>query len=442
MRPLNRRDFGKLLGGVSVAAAGTSVGSVGGLAQATAPSVATGARPRVVVIGGGAGGGTIAHVLRRGTPEIEVTLIEPQRQYTTCFFSNLYIGGFRSLESITHDYSGLTSIGVRVIHDTATGIDVAAKSVALQGGQRVPYDRLVVSPGIDFKHAAIPGFSQAAEQIMPHAYKAGAQTKLLVDQLQAMPDGGTVVIAPPQNPYRCPPGPYERACMVAHFIKTQKPKSKLVILDPKRAISKQALFVEAFEEMYKGIVEFHLSTEIDNFALKRVDPKTMEIEAVSGLKIKAAVANIIPPQQAGRIAQAAGLTDGDWCPIDPENFMSRKFKDIYVIGDASMAGDMPKSAFSANSQAKSVSNDIEAALAEKPKYPPRYRNTCWSMTGPASSVKIGGFYAPKDGQVKAVSSFVSAAKEDPKARGKSLKESQGWYAGIVAEAFNKRVDTI
>jgi len=442
MKPFNRRDVGKLIGSAGMASASPLLGTLSAFAQGAAPNVSAGAKPRVVIVGGGAGGGTLAHILKRSSPEIDVTLVERQAQYTTCFLSNLYIGGFRSLQSLTHDYRGLTSIGIRVVHDSAKDVDAKSRELRLESGQKLAYDRLVISPGIDFKFGAIPGYTEAAETVMPHAYRGGAQTKLLMDQLQAMPDGGTVVLAAPDNPYRCPPGPYERACMIAHFIKTRKPKSKLVILDPKKSFSKQKLFMSAFKEQYAGIVDFHLSTDIDSFALKSVDPKSMEIETVSGMRIKAAVANIIPPQRAGQFAHAAGCADGDWCPIDPETFASRKLPNIYVIGDAAIAGDMPKSAFSANSQAKSVSNDIEAALAGKPKYPSRYRNTCWSMLGPANSVKIGASYAPKDGKVSALSTFVSEGDEDAKTREKSYKESIGWYAGIVAEIFNKRVDNI
>ncbi|MEQ1695404.1 MAG: NAD(P)/FAD-dependent oxidoreductase [Hyphomicrobiaceae bacterium] len=438
MPNINRRDLTKLLGGAGLMTALPGLS----LAQTNAPAVSGNARPKVVIIGGGAGGGTLAHVLRRGSPEIQVTLIEAQTQYTTCFFSNLYIGGFRSLESLTHGYAGLANIGVNVVTGRAVGIDTAKKEVRLQSGQIIPYDKLAISPGIDFKWGAIPGYTEEASLLMPHAYRGGAQSKLLKDQLAAMPDGGVVVLAPPQNPYRCPPGPYERACMIAHYLKTEKPKSKLIIIDPKKSFSKQTLFMEAFNDLYKGIVELNLSNDIDDQAIKQLDPKTMQIETKAGLKIKANVANIIPPQQAGEIARLAGCTDGDWCPINAENFASTKVQDVYVIGDSSIAGDMPKSAFSANSHAKAVSNDLEAILAGKPKYPSRYRNTCWSMIGPASSVKIGANYGARDGKVTAIGNFISKTGEDSKTREKSLKESQGWYAGMIAEAFNKRVDVI
>ena len=438
MVEFDRRQFAKLLGSAGLAAAS----GTGALAQVAAPSVNRGARARIVISGGGPGGGTLAHILRRGSPEIDVTLIEEQQLYTTCFFSNLYLGGFRSFESLMHDYSGLEPAGVRMVRDRATDINTTAKSVTLQSGQQVPYDRLVLSPGIDFKYEDVPGYSVAATEVMPHAYKAGPQTKLLFDQLRAMPDGGTVVLAAPPNPFRCPPGPYERVCMIAHYLKTSKPRSKIVLLDPKKSFSKQALFMEAFNKDYAGIVEVHLSNDIDSFAIKSVDAKTKEIETVSGLKIKADVANIIPPQRAGRIASVAGCTEGDWCPIVPDTFASAKVPDVYVVGDATDAGDMPKSAFSANSQAKSVSNDLEALFAGKPRYPSRYRNTCWSMLGPANSVKIGAYYEPKDGKVAVKLGFVSDGTEDTRTREKSFKESLGWYAGMIAEVFNKRVDKI
>lgn len=442
MARLTRRSVARLLAGTGVAAATNPLAAVGAFAQVAAPKVATGAKPRVVVIGGGAGGSTLAHLLRRSAPEIDVTLIEPQAVYTSCFFSNLHLGGFRTLDSLSHDYSGLAALGVQIARDWAAKVDTQGKSVTLRGGTAIAYDKLVISPGIDFKHDTIPGYSEAAEQAMPHAYRGGVQTRLLMDQLSAMPNGGVVVLAPPPNPYRCPPGPYERACMIAHFLKTRKPGSKLIIVDPKKAFSKQELFLDAFATLYKGVVEMHLTTDIDNFALKRVDAKSMEIETVSGLKVKAAVANIIPPQRAGQIAHAAGCAVGDWCPIVADSFASQSVRDVYVIGDASVAGDMPKSAFSANSQAKAVSNDLEALLAGKPKYPARYRNTCWSMLGPGNSVKIGASYAPRDGKVTAVSNFVSQSGEDALTREKSYKESIGWYAGIVAEMFNKRVQQI
>lgn len=438
MTKINRRDFNRLIGSSGLASATTLALP----AFAQTPAVTGRARPKVVIIGGGPGGGTLAHILRRGSPQIDVTLIEAKQRYTTCFFSNLYLGGIRPLGSLIHDYEGLRALGINVVNEFAINIDTTKKSVTLQSGTEVPYDQLVLSPGIDFKYDTIPGYSQAAIEKIPHSYRAGPQTKLLYDQLRAMPDGGVVAIAPPTNPYRCPPGPYERICLIANYLKTEKPRSKLVVVEPKRRFAKQGLFMQAINEDYKGIVDFHLTNDIDDYALKTVDVNQMQLETVAGLKVKADVINIIPPQKAGRIARVAGVTDGDWCPIDPENFQSKKVDDVFVIGDSSAAGDMPKSAFSANSQAKAVSNFLEASLAGKPKYPTRYRNTCWSMVGPKNSIKIGAFYRPAEDKVKVQLGFISENEEDARTREKSYRESLGWYAGIVAETFNKRVAKI
>jgi NADPH-dependent 2,4-dienoyl-CoA reductase/sulfur reductase-like enzyme len=437
MSSYSRREVAKLFGQAGLVLAGAAASPHIAMAQ-----IAKGARPKVVIIGGGAGGGTLTHLLRRGTPEIEVTLIEPKTHYSTCFFSNLCLGGLRPFDSIAHDYQGLVAVGAKVVNDWVVSVDTTKKLVQLKGGGTVPYDKLVVSPGIDFKQDIIPGYDEGAEKILPHAYRAGPQMQLLADQLAAMPDGGVVVLAPPPNPYRCPPGPYERACMIAHYLKTNKPRSKLIIVDPKPAFSKQALFVEAFDTIYKGLVELHLTSPAGDFSLSNVDTSTKEISTVAGLKIKAAVANIIPAQQAGGIAHKIGCTQGDWCPVNPETFASTLVKDVYVIGDAAIAGEMPKSAFSANSQAKAVTSDLEAIYAGKPTYPARYRNTCWSTIAPGNAVKIGAAYSVKDGKITAFGSFVSKPGEDVKTRIKTFAEAQGWYAGIVAEIFNRRVEQL
>jgi NADPH-dependent 2,4-dienoyl-CoA reductase/sulfur reductase-like enzyme len=280
--------------------------------------------------------------------------------------------------------------------------------VKTRGGRTYGYERLVLAPGIAIKYGSIAGYSHEAARAMPHAYTTNpAGNRNLKRQLQAMRDGGTVVIAAPNNPYRCPPAPYERACMIAHYLKTKKPKSKLVILDPKKAFSKQPVFTEAFDKYYKGIIELNLTTEIDDYAVVSVDPKTKEIVTKAGKKVKADVANIIPQQRAGEIAVKAGCTEGDWCPINADNFAAKKVQNVYVLGDASIAAEMPKSAFSANSQAKVVAGDILAELAKKERFPARYRNTCWSLLAPDDDVKIGANYAPKDGKLDPSGSFVS-----------------------------------
>ena len=274
MSRLSRRQFGKLAAGAGAGAATASL---------FAPFATAQGAGRVVIIGGGAGGATVANFVKRGAPNLDVTLIEANPIYSSSFFSNLYLGGFRTLESLSHGYAGLRRLGVRVVHDVAIDVDRTRKTVRTRGGRTYPFDKLVLSPGIDIKYDSIQGYSREASRLMPHAYNTdAAQKRLLKQQLQAMRDGGTVVMVMPNNPFRCPPGPYERACMIAHYIKTRKPKSKLVIFDPKRAFSKQPVFTEGFDRHYKNIIELNLSTEIDDFSVVSVNPKTKEIVTKAG----------------------------------------------------------------------------------------------------------------------------------------------------------------
>ena len=326
-------------------------------------------------------------------------------------------------------------LGVKVVHERAASIDTTARVVKARGGRSFRYDRLVVAPGIDIKYDQIEGYSPAAAERMPHAYIAGAQTQLLKRQLEAMRDGGTVVVVPPNNPYRCPPGPYERVCMIAHYIKSRKPRSKIVVLDPKKTFSKQENFLEAFKKYYDGIIELNLTNEIDDFAVAKLDAQAMTLTTKEGRTLKADVANVIPNQRAGEIALQAGLGEGDWCPVDPETFSSRKARDVYVLGDASLALDMPKSAFSANSQAKVVAADILAALAGKEKFKPSLRNTCWSMLAPNDGVKLGAGYVAKAGKLEATGAFISKPGEDAALRRATFEESVGWYSAFIDDVF-------
>jgi sulfide dehydrogenase [flavocytochrome c] flavoprotein chain len=431
MTMINRREFTLALGGAALAAASPALFRGAAIAKGNA---------KVVVIGGGAGGATVARILKTQAPQLDVTIVETQPIYTTCFNSNHYFGGFRTFDSLQHSYDGLRRLGITVAIDTAFAVDTAKKTVALAGGTTLPYDRLVLSPGIAFQWEAIEGYSAQAAEIMPHAWKAGEQTLLLMRQLEAMDDGGVVVMAVPDNPYRCPPGPYERACMIAHFLKTKKPKSKLVIFDAKRTFSKQPAFEEAFAKYYSGIIDLNLTNEIDDFKVVKVDPTTKEVVTASGTRMKAAVANIIPPQKAGDIAHLAGCTEGNWCPIKPENFASGKVKDVYVLGDSAIAVEMPKSAFSANSQGKAVAADILADLVGAERFPARYRNTCWSLLAADDSIKIGASYQPGDKDGKAIlqasGGFVSQRGETAEVRKQNYLESVAWYHAIIADAFD------
>ena len=345
---------------------------------ALAPQIAAGqAKPRVVVIGGGVGGATVAKYLAAGAKTFEVSLVEPKTRYATCFFSNLYLAGLRSFESLTHGYETLSDrYGVKIIHDSATAIDPVAKIVRLASGSKLFYDRLVVSPGIAFKFGAIEGYDEAASQTMPHAWSAGPQTRLLRQQLESMEDGGVFVVVAPPDPFRCPPGPYERACLVAYYFKQYKPRSKILILDAKDTFFEQDLFEDAWNRHYPGMIEWLPGQFTGGIAA--VDVKDRSVKTASET-FKATVANVIPPQMAGQLAQQADLTDqSGWCPVDPVTFESKLQPAIHVVGDAASAGDMPKSAFCANSQAKACAFAIAAALTGSEHFAPHLFNTCFT----------------------------------------------------------------
>ncbi|PPC86159.1 MAG: flavocytochrome C [Hyphomicrobium sp.] len=403
------------------------------------PSQAAG-RAKVVIIGGGFAGVAVATRLKAANASLDVTIVEPKQTYTTCVYSNLYLGGFRSFKSLTHSYAAVKARGITVVSDIAKDIDTKARTVTLGNASNpLPYDRLVVAPGIDIKYDSVIGYSQAAAEIMPHAWLSGPQTWLLKKKLLTLSNGGLVVMTVPNNPYRCPPGPYERACMIGHFLKTRKPKSKLIVFDAKSTFSKQAVFEEAIAEYYKGIVELNLTNEIDDFAVDRVDASTGEVVTKTGRKERAALANIIPAQRAGAIAGRAGLMDGDWCPVNPHNFTSALIKDVYVLGDAAKSADMPKSAFTAISQAGVVADDILADISGKPRVPGTYRNTCWSMVAPENSAKIGADYKPasKDGTpyLEPVAPFISAPGESAQLRRDTFLESAAWYDTTMNELY-------
>ncbi|HEU0058362.1 MAG TPA: NAD(P)/FAD-dependent oxidoreductase [Hyphomicrobiaceae bacterium] len=424
---ISRRGFARVLG-----RAGAGALSLGALA----PFATAQRAPRVVIVGGGAGGATVAHYVKAAAAELDVTLIESRQIYSSSFFSNLYLGGLRPLESFNHSYVALQRLGVKVVHDLAIDVDSARKTVKTRGGRTYGYERLVLAPGIAIQYDSLPGYSHEVARALPHAYTTNpAGTRNLKHQLQAMRDGGTVLIAAPNDPYRCPPAPYERACMIAHYLKTKKPKSKLVILDAKRTFAKQELFVEAFERHYKNIVELNLSTEIDDFSLSSVDAKSKEVRTRANKRVRFDVANIIPAQRAGDIAGRAGCTDRDWCPIDPATCASSTVKDVYVLGDAAVAADMPKSAYSANSQAKVVAGDILAHLVGKGEGPSHYSNTCWSLLAPEDGVKLGADYVPKGGKLVAEGAFSSAPGESAELRRQTYLESVDWYERITTDMF-------
>lgn len=404
-------------------------------AALSAPMVLGQAKPRVVVIGGGAGGATVARYLAKDSAgALDVTLVEANPIYTTCFFSNLYLGGFVEFESLQHGYDNMAEGGVTLINDMATGVDRAAKTVTLAGGQVLPYDRLVLSPGIDFKEGSVPGWSaETHAEIMPHAYKAGPQTQLLKAMVESMPEGGTFAMVAPPNPYRCPPGPYERISMIAHVLKQKNPTAKILILDPKDKYSKQALFEEGWGRHYDGMVEW-IGPDFGGNAVE-VRPDTMEV-VIDGEVQKVDCCNVIPGQMAGKIAQIAGVTDDSgWAPVHPDSMKSKADENVFVLGDSSAQGDMPKSGFAANSQAKVASMTIRAELTGSKAFPAKFTNTCWSLIAPEDGVKVGASYEPTPEKIASVDSFISETGEDAALRKATYEESLGWYAGITADMF-------
>lgn len=426
MTNFNRRQ---LLGaGIAASASLTFPGFAAAQVNRNAPA-------RVVVVGGGFGGATAARYLKLFDPSLDVTLIDRDAIYTTCPFSNYVLAGVRSLDSIQHRRDPLQQRwGVKLVRANATAIDTGAKRVRLADGAVLPYDKLVVAPGIELNYGGVPGYSEKGAERVPHAWKAGAQTALLRRQLEAMPDGGTVIIAPPANPFRCPPGPYERVSMIAWYLKTKKPKSKILIFDAKDAFSKQGLFQAAWESEYPGMITWVAGK--DGGKVEEVDVANLTIKAGFGTE-KANVLNLIPPQTAGKIAIDAGLAESNgWCAVDPKSFASRKAADVHVLGDASIAGAMPKSGSAANSQAKVVAANIVASLRGQAAPPAVYHNTCYSLVSPDYGISVTGTYRPGETVAEVPNSGgVSPARADAAVRKQEAEYTLGWYAGIIADAF-------
>lgn len=393
------------------------------------------ARVKIVIVGGGFGGATAARRLRRLLPAAEVTLVEASREYYACPFSNLVLDGSRALSAQRFEYGRLRSEDINFANDRAVDVDAAKRIVRLEGGQDLPYDKLVLAPGIDIRWDALEGYIEAASEHMPHAWKAGPQTELLRRQLEAMEDGGTVVISAPAAHYRCPPGPYERASLIAHYLKTQKPRSKLIVLDSKDSFSKQPLFEEAWAAMYPD----HLEWRAGSFdgRVSSVDANAMTV-STDFETINAAVANIIPPQMAGEIARRAGVADATgWCPVDGRDFSSALQDNIYVIGDATIAVPMPKSAFSAHIQAQICAISIARELAGLEPEPTILANTCYSYTAPDAAVSIVGVYSNEGGSITSIEGAggLSPLGADESVRAAEAAQARDWFAAVTQEAF-------
>lgn len=392
----DRRNFLKLMGaggvGASLAACST-----------TGTGLDKSAGRRVVVVGGGFGGTIAAKYIRMQDKSIEVVLIEPNRQFLSCPLSNLYITGlFPDLSSLTIGYDKLAANnGIKMIYDRVTAIDPAKKTVTVSGGTVIDYDRLVLSPGIDFRAEELDGYDLATTpEIMPHAWKAGPQSVLLRKQLEDMPNGGTVVLTVPLAPFRCPPGPYERTSLIAMYLKQHKPKSKIIVLDANPDIaSKAGLFRRGWKKHYEGIIQYRAAHKVT-----AVNAKTHSVFIEGMEEVKGDVVNVIPPQRAGRIASVAGLIGPDkaWCPVNGTTFESSLQKNIHVIGDACIAGAMPKSAHSANSEAKVCAINVVALMNGKETVEMSGVNTCFSYLSATEAVSVAGVYVVKAGQIVAV----------------------------------------
>jgi NADPH-dependent 2,4-dienoyl-CoA reductase/sulfur reductase-like enzyme len=419
-RSVSRRQF--------LAATGAAVAGV------CAPALAQ-AAPRVVVVGGGFGGATAARAIKQAAPRVSVSLVERERTFTACPFSNLVIGGLRALSAQQFGYDKVSGAGVDVIFAAATGVNRETRRVELEGGASLPYDRLIVAPGIDIRWDGLTGYNEAAASKLPHAWKAGEQTLLLRRQLEALEDGGVVVMSVPANPFRCPPGPYERASLIARYLKTQKPKSKILILDAKDTFSKQRLFQEAWKELYPDHLEWVALSKGGRVTAVDAETKTFTTEFGEH---KAAVGNVIPPQRAGRAAELAGAVDQTgWCAIDPVTFESKLSPLVHVVGDATIAGGMPKSAFSANAQAKVCAAAVVELLEGRTPKPPKLINTCYSLVAPDYGISVAGVYEPVNGVLTDVpgAGGVSPAPAQRSERSQEALYAEAWFKTITAEIF-------
>lgn len=433
MTQFTRRNFIKAAGGAAVAAGAAGF-----------PMVSFGASKKVVVVGGGMGGAAAAKYIRMMDSSIEVTVIEANKHYYTCFMSNEVIHGRRSIDSIRFGYTGLAGHGVKVVHDIVTGIDAHKQTVMTKGGHHFKYDRCIVAPGVDFKWEKIEGYDAKVAEDIPHAWKAGSQTVTLRKQIESMKDGGVVAICPPPNPFRCPPGPYERTSLIAAYLKKNKPKSKIVVLDPKPKFSKMGLFTAAWEKYYgyksgNSMIDWQGTPKgSDDNVLKSVDAKTRTVTTGFN-ELKADVLNIIPAQKAGKIAFAAGLTKGDWCPVHHNTFESTIHKNIHVIGDAAIQSPLPKSGYAANSEAKVTAAAVVALLNGKDAPTPSWVNTCYSFVHPGDGISVAMVYNLVNGKVSKVKGSGGLtpgyAKSTMEMRAREEQYALSWFKNITHDTF-------
>jgi sulfide dehydrogenase [flavocytochrome c] flavoprotein subunit len=419
---MNRRSFIKLLG------AATGVGLAGVPYVSTAAEIMPKKDRRVVVVGGGYGGNIVAKYIRMTDPSIEVVLIDRDKTFISCPYSNLIIGGIRKIEENTITRDGLAkNHGVKLVYGEVTGVDTAAKKVIMADGT-IAYDRLVLSPGIDFRFEEIEGYDPVeTPKVIPHAWKAGEQTLLLRKQLEQMPDGGVVVLSIPVTPYRCPPGPYERISQMAWYLKNHKPKSKIIVLDANPDIvSKAGLFRKAWKTYYDGMIDYHANNKV-----VKVNAKNRSVD--TGVEeVKGDVVNLVPPQKAGLIAHKAGVVGEDkkWCPVDQVTYESTIAKGVHIIGDSCIAGAMPKSGHSANSQAKVCALNIVALMNGKEPDSPSQSNVCYSYVTDKVAISVAGVYRVEGGKTIAVPNAGGVSPDLSELEG---IYGQSWIKNILTE---------
>lgn len=398
------------------------------------------AKARVIVIGAGFGGATCAKFLRRLAPNIDVLLIDARARWCTGPFTNLAITGLRSVDSITRSTAAIgRAHGLRTLVDEVTAIDPIAKTVTVAGGKRLHADRIVLSPGIAMRWGLIEGLTAEVSGAMPHAWTGDAQVQSLRDRLDTVPDGGTILISAPPNPYRCPPGPYERASLIAeHLLATGRKRCKILIADAKDDFTKRPLFLAEWDERYGAMIEWVSRTKGGEVA--RVDASTGEVWLRDqSASIGTHLASIVPPQQAAAIAKAADVSDeSGWCPVHPQNFESTRHAGIHVIGDAAVAAPMPKSAFAANSQAKLCASAIAAALAGRPAADARMINTCYSLVAHDAAISVSGFYSAASGRIAIVSEGLSPLSPPDGLRAREAAQAHDWYESISTDSFGSR----
>ncbi len=426
---IKRRQFIKAAG---------AVGAATGLSLSGLRLASAGSGKHVVVVGGGAGGATCAKYIRHFDPSVKVTVIEPKTEFATCFMSNWVIGGLKEQNWITHGYGDWSKKhGIDVIHDLVVDIDADKQMVTTKGGKTVKYDRCVVSPGVSMKYDTIDGYSEAASHLVPHAWHAGPQTTVLRKQLEDMKDGGLFVMAAPPNPFRCPPGPYERVSLVANYLKQNKPKSKILILDSKDKFSKQGLFTAGWKQHYgfgtdDSMIEWRSKANDGTVQAVNADNRTA---MTTFDEIKADVLNVIPAQTAGHIAHKAGLTDDSgWCPVNHMTWESKMHKNVHVIGDAAIASPLPKSGYAANSEGKVCAAAVVAMLKGNDAPTPSWVNTCYSLVTPSHGISVAMVYDSKDGKVSKVE---GSGGLTPTGGDYTLEAvyAESWYLNIIDDMF-------